>query len=313
MRRNVVGTALAGFGCLLAVVAAPASAAVADRDGDGVPDASDNCPTVRNAPGPDGVQADRDGDGTGDACADADKDTLSDAYELRTAGTDPDDADTDDDGVSDGREVRSTGTDPRDADTDDDGVGDGQDNCATRPNPSQLDADGNGQGDACQLGVDEPSLAAPPVPLPDLGPLALAADSARLASDGVATVVTQTSGHDFTTRYRDAASGALLDLGLPADGLRRVGGPVEVLLYGQDGSVSRGDAVWRYYPLSRTLSVSLRGTLPSTVAGLRVQAPLAVERCSATCTLLGAGFVDPLQALRPTDAGDALATPVSLS
>jgi hypothetical protein len=36
---------------------------VADADGDGVPDASDNCPTVSN---PD--QADRDGDHIGDAC-----------------------------------------------------------------------------------------------------------------------------------------------------------------------------------------------------------------------------------------------------
>lgn len=35
----------------------------ADSDGDGVPDASDNCPGVAN-PG----QADCDGDGTGDAC-----------------------------------------------------------------------------------------------------------------------------------------------------------------------------------------------------------------------------------------------------
>jgi Thrombospondin type 3 repeat len=34
-----------------------------DSDGDGVPDASDNCPLVANA-----GQADRDGDGIGDAC-----------------------------------------------------------------------------------------------------------------------------------------------------------------------------------------------------------------------------------------------------
>jgi hypothetical protein len=34
-----------------------------ERDGDGVPDAADNCPATRNAD-----QADADGDGTGDAC-----------------------------------------------------------------------------------------------------------------------------------------------------------------------------------------------------------------------------------------------------
>ena len=42
---------------------ARATVALADRDGDGVPDDDDNCP---DAPNPD--QADRDGDGVGDAC-----------------------------------------------------------------------------------------------------------------------------------------------------------------------------------------------------------------------------------------------------
>ena len=37
--------------------------AEADRDGDGVPDARDNCPAAGNA-----SQADKDGDGVGDAC-----------------------------------------------------------------------------------------------------------------------------------------------------------------------------------------------------------------------------------------------------
>ena len=41
-----------------------------DSDGDGIPDATDNCPTVFNAirPEDNGVQADYDGDGVGDAC-----------------------------------------------------------------------------------------------------------------------------------------------------------------------------------------------------------------------------------------------------
>ena len=38
-----------------------------DEDGDGTPDACDNCPTTANA-AVDGVQSDADGDGVGDAC-----------------------------------------------------------------------------------------------------------------------------------------------------------------------------------------------------------------------------------------------------
>ena len=48
----------------------PASRAPTDCDGDGIPDASDNCPTVFNPirPVDGGKQADADGDGIGDAC-----------------------------------------------------------------------------------------------------------------------------------------------------------------------------------------------------------------------------------------------------
>jgi large repetitive protein len=42
----------------------------ADSDGDGIPDAMDNCPTVFNPirPMDNGTQPDADGDGKGDAC-----------------------------------------------------------------------------------------------------------------------------------------------------------------------------------------------------------------------------------------------------
>jgi photosystem II stability/assembly factor-like uncharacterized protein len=80
-----------------------------DSDGDGVPDASDNCPTT---PNPD--QADSDGDGVGDACDNC----------RETANADQ-------------------------ADSDGDGVGDACDNCPTTPNADQLDTDGDGVGDAC--------------------------------------------------------------------------------------------------------------------------------------------------------------------
>ena len=48
----------------------PNGSSATDRDGDGVPDAADNCPSVFNPPRPlDGTkQADVDGDGAGDAC-----------------------------------------------------------------------------------------------------------------------------------------------------------------------------------------------------------------------------------------------------
>ncbi|MCU1277878.1 MAG: Metal dependent amidohydrolase, partial [bacterium] len=44
--------------------------AAGDADGDGIPDAMDNCPTTFNPirPVDNGVQPDADGDGRGDAC-----------------------------------------------------------------------------------------------------------------------------------------------------------------------------------------------------------------------------------------------------
>lgn len=80
-----------------------------DSDFDGVPNASDNCPTASN-PG----QADNDGDGLGDACdSDDDDDGLIDRDEILTYGTNPFFADTDGDGHSDFDEV-AAGTDPLD-------------------------------------------------------------------------------------------------------------------------------------------------------------------------------------------------------
>lgn len=92
-----------------------------DRDGDGIPDEEDNCPTIFNPPRPlDGeVQPDTDEDGEGDVCdkCPADKDNRCEK--------------------------------PSADDLDGDGIPNGADNCPEVANPDQADADGDGWGDAC--------------------------------------------------------------------------------------------------------------------------------------------------------------------
>lgn len=119
--------------------ALPVDGGPLDGDGDGVPDADDNCPFDANA-----NQADLDRDGRGDACdGDRDGDGADDETE-RACGSDPGDAasvpaDRDRDGICDALED----------DRDHDGVENAIDNCPDLYNPPQRDLNGDGVGDRC--------------------------------------------------------------------------------------------------------------------------------------------------------------------
>jgi len=116
-----------------------------DADGDGVPDASDNCPVDPN-PG----QADADLDGVGDLCeADSDVDGAIDDVDNCPTVFNADQSDVDGDGLGDAC----------DADDDNDGVSDDQDGCPMNADPEQVDTDGDGQGDACDGDDDADGVA----------------------------------------------------------------------------------------------------------------------------------------------------------
>lgn len=149
-----------------------------DRDGDGIPDATDNCPNTPNANqsdvDQDGIgdvcdncvntanssQADVDQDGVGDACdncktiananqANADGDLFGDVCDNCPSVGNDTQADTDGDGHGDACDNCPQVSNADQADGDHDAVGDVCDNCPTTPNTNQADSDGDKLGDAC--------------------------------------------------------------------------------------------------------------------------------------------------------------------
>jgi hypothetical protein len=143
-----------------------------DFDGDGAPNALDNCPST---PNPD--QADADGDVVGDACDNCPNTPNADQLDTDGDGVGDDcDPDIDGDGICNDGGPLPPGTpgagtgcvpgpqdcdncprfdncrlvyNPDQADADGDNVGDACDNCPYTSNPDQWDSDGDGVGDAC--------------------------------------------------------------------------------------------------------------------------------------------------------------------
>jgi MYXO-CTERM domain-containing protein len=146
-----------------------------DSDGDSVPNATDNCPTVSNP-----AQTDTDGDAIGDACdncpamanltqLDTDADGVGDVCDNCPAVANANQLDTDGDAMGDACDL----------DIDNDGIANAVDNCPTVANPNQADMDADGVGDACDMC---PTMAGLPI---DKGCPAMGSSSASSSSVSV--------------------------------------------------------------------------------------------------------------------------------
>jgi uncharacterized protein YegL len=115
-------------GNTLALPALSVTVGTCDRDGDTIPDSTDNCPDDSNT-----TQADQDDDGIGDACdPDVDGDTILNTTDNCVTTPNTDQADADGDGIGD----------VCDPDNDNDGVPDPTDQCPGTPAGTIVDATG---------------------------------------------------------------------------------------------------------------------------------------------------------------------------
>jgi hypothetical protein len=111
-----------------------------DRDGDGVPNASDNCVGTPNS-----NQINTDGDSAGDACdVDDDNDDVLDGNDNCPLAANPDQLDYDADGEGNACDV----------DDDNDGISDGTDQCLATASGSIIDATGCSIEDHCPCDSD---------------------------------------------------------------------------------------------------------------------------------------------------------------
>lgn len=141
-----------------------------DSDGDTVPDAVDNCPSIANAD-----QSDIDNDNIGDVCDDdIDGDGILNVDDNCPMTTNSDQSDIDNDGIGD----------VCDPDTDGDGILNVDDNCPLLANIDQEDNDNDGIGDLCDPDDDNDGV----LDTVDNCPTMANSDQSDVDSDGLGDV-----------------------------------------------------------------------------------------------------------------------------